>query len=58
MGLILYILGIVAAIWCVLDIFKASKIDGIMKLVLAVLVLAASWVGFALYYFFVRERIQ
>lgn len=58
MGTIIYILGIVAAIWCVLDIFKATKIDGIMKLVVAVAVLLTSWVGFLVYYFVVRERIQ
>lgn len=57
MGTILYILGIVAAIWCVLDIFKKTKIDAIMKIVIAVAVLATSWVGFAVYYFIVRSRI-
>lgn len=30
---IIYILGIVAAIWCVLDIFKKSKIGIIRKLI-------------------------
>lgn len=54
---ILYILGIVASIWCVLDIFKKSKIDTVLKIVLSVAVIAFSWVGFAVYYFIVRNRI-
>lgn len=58
MGLILYILGIAAAVWCVLDIFKSTKLDGVMKLVVALAVLLTSWLGFAVYYFVVRERIQ
>lgn len=57
MGTILYILGIVAAVWCVLDIFKKTKIDTVMKIIIAVAVLATSWVGFAVYYFLVRSRI-
>lgn len=54
---IIYILGIVAAIWCVLDIFKKEKLDLLMKILLSVAVLAFSWIGFAVYYFIVRNRI-
>ena len=54
---IVYILGIVAAIWCVLDIFKKPKLDLIMKILLAIAVLAFSWVGFLVYYFLIRQRI-
>jgi len=56
MGTILYILGLIAAIWCVLDIFK-KNIDTVLKIVIAVAVLATSWIGLAVYYFLVRERI-
>lgn len=55
-GAILYILGIVAAIWSVLDIWK-KNLDLPMKILVAVLVLATSWIGFAVYYFIVRDRI-
>lgn len=56
-GTILYILGIICAVWCVLDIFKHDKLDTIMKILLTVAVLAFSWVGVAVYYFIVRKRI-
>lgn len=50
---IIYILGIVAAIWCVLDILK--KPWGLLKkIIVAILVLAFSWVGFLVYYFIIR----
>lgn len=54
---IVYILGIIAAIWCVLDIFKKHKLGVIGKIIVALLVLATSWVGFAVYYFVVRKLI-
>jgi len=57
MATIIYILGIVLSIWCVLDIFKNSKLGLIGKILVSVLVLAFSWVGFAVYYFILKGRI-
>ena len=54
---IIYNLGIVLAIWCVLDIFKNSKYGIIGKILISILVLAFSWVGFAVYYFLLRGKI-
>ncbi len=54
---ILYILGVVLAVWCVLDIFKTSKYGIIGKILISVLVLMFSWVGFAVYYFLLRGKI-
>ena len=54
---ILYVLGIIAAIWCVLDIFKKPNLDLLWKIVLTVAVLAPSWIGFLVYYFLIRNRI-
>lgn len=48
MAKLVYILGIIAAIWCVLDILK--KPWGLLKkIIVAVLVLIFSWVGFLVY---------
>ena len=54
---IVYVLGIIAAVWCVLDIFKHNKLDLLWKIVLTVAVLATSWVGFLAYYLIIHERI-
>ena len=56
-GTIIYILGIIAAVWCVLDIFKHNNLELIWKIILTVAVLATSWLGFILYYFVVRKKI-
>ena len=54
---IVYILGIVIAIWCVLDIFKKPKLGIIGKILLSIAVLAFSWVGFIVYYFLLKDRL-
>lgn len=56
MAKLIYILGLIAAIWCILDILK--KPWGIIKkIIVAVLVFAFSWVGFAVYYFLLRNNL-
>ena len=57
MAKIIYILGIVIAVWCVLDIFKKTSIDIVGKILLSIAVLAFSWVGFIVYYFLIKDRI-
>ena len=54
---IIYILGIVLAVWCVLDIFKKTSIGIVGKILLSIAVLAFSWVGFIVYYFLIKDRI-
>ena len=54
---IVYIVGLIAAIWCVLDIFKKPKLNILWKIVLSIAVLSFSWIGLLVYYFFIRERI-
>jgi hypothetical protein len=56
-GTIVYILGIVAAVWCVLDIFKHNKLEPLYKVLLSIAVVAFSWVGFLVYYFLIRQKI-
>ena len=57
LGTIIYILGIIFAIWCVLDIFKKSHLSLLLRILVAIAVLATSWIGFIVYYFFIRKRI-
>ena len=56
-GTIVYIAGIVAAVWCVLDIFKHNKLEPLYKILLSIAVVAFSWVGFIVYYFLIRQKI-
>ena len=57
LGKIIYILGIIAAVWCVLDIFKKNNLDMLKKILLTVLVLCTSWLGILVYYFILKDRI-
>ena len=54
---IVYVVGLIAAIWCVLDIFKKPKLNLLWKIVLAIAVLAFSWIGLIVYYFLIRDKI-
>ena len=54
---IVYSAGIIAAVWCVLDIFKHNKLEPMYKVLLAVAVVAFSWLGFLIYYFLIRQKI-
>lgn len=55
--MILYLIGLICSIWCVLDIFKKNiQLPG--KLIVSLVVLATSWVGLALYYFWGRNKVE
>ena len=56
MGTIIWLAGLICAIWCVLDIFK-KPIGLIGTLIMTVIVLATSWLGLALYYFWARNKM-
>ena len=55
-GLIIWIIGLVLAIKAVLEIMK-WPVDGMKKLLVAILVLLTSWVGLCVYYFWGRENL-
>ena len=56
MGTIIWLAGLICAICCVLDIFK-KPVGLIGKLIMTVIVLATSWLGLALYYFWARNKM-
>ena len=56
MASIVYIVGVILSILAVIDIIK-KPISLVGKIITAVLVLATSWIGRAVYYLFARERL-
>ena len=56
-GTIVWLIGLVCAIWCVLDIFKKNISTG-GKGIAAVGVLLTSRGGLAVYYFYGRDHLQ
>ena len=56
MGTILYLVGLVCAVLAVLDIFK-KNISTAGKVIASIVVLLTSWLGFAVYYFYAKDKI-
>ena len=55
-GCIIWVIGVVLAIKAVLEIMRWN-VDGVKKLLVAILVLLTSWIGLAVYYFWGRENL-
>lgn len=55
---IIWIIGLVCCIWCVKDVWSKTSIDNVIKIVLTIALLLCSWVGLAVYYFILKDRIK
>ena len=59
-GFIIWAVGLVCCIWCIWcikDVWKKTKIDTVVKIVLTVGLLVCSWIGLAVYYFLLKDRL-
>ena len=55
---IVYLLGALCGIYFIWELFtEKTSLSLAWRIVIAVLILCTSWVGLAVYYFFVRDRI-
>lgn len=55
---IVYLLGALCGIYFIWELFtEKTSLSLVWRIVIAVLILCTSWVGLAVYYFFVRDRI-
>jgi len=57
MGFIIWLVGVICCIWCIKDVWSKTKIDTVIKIVLTVGLIVTSWLGFAVYYFLLRNRL-
>lgn len=57
MAFIIWLIGAICCIWCIKDVWSKSNVDTIIKLLLTFGLLACSWVGLAVYYFIIKDRI-
>lgn len=59
MGTLLYLLGVALSVYAVYEIFtKKTATEMGMKIVWSVVILCTSWIGLALYYFYLRNKLQ
>lgn len=56
MATIVYIIGVVLSIAAVIDIFK-KPISLVGKIIVAVIVLATSWIGLLVYYLWAKDNL-
>ena len=57
MAFILWVIGLVCCIWCIKDVWSKSHVDTLIKVLLTIGLLVTSWLGLAIYYFIVKDRI-
>ena len=54
--MIIYLIGLIASVWCVLDVFK-KDIAPKYKIGVSLLILVTSWVGLIIYIFFAKDKL-
>ena len=56
-GFIIWVIGVILTIKACLEILKWNNVDGLKKLIVAVLLLITSWIGLAIYYLWGRNNL-
>ncbi len=54
---ILWLIGVICCIWCIKDVWTKSKVEPVVKILLTIGLLCFSWLGLAVYYFIIKDRI-
>ena len=54
---ILWLIGVICCIWCIKDVWTKSRVEPVVKILLTVGLLCFSWIGLAVYYFIIKDRI-
>lgn len=53
---IIWLVGVICCIWCIKDVWTKNQ-DTVVKVLLTVGLLAFSWIGLAVYYFILKDRL-
>ena len=56
-GFLVWLAGLICCIWCIKDVWSRRSVDSLVKVLLTVVLLCFSWIGFAVYYFIIKDRI-
>ena len=57
LGFIIWLVGVICCIWCIKDVWNKKQLDNVIKILLTVGLLCFSWIGLAVYYFIIMDRI-
>ncbi|MEG2366202.1 MAG: PLDc N-terminal domain-containing protein [Alistipes sp.] len=56
---IIYWLGVLVSVWCLYDLFTTKKsTELLMKVLVALIILFFSWIGFIAYWLFIRNQLK
>ncbi len=53
---IIWLVGVICCIWCIKDVWS-KKLDTVIKILLTIALLCFSWIGLAVYYFILKDRL-
>ncbi|MBQ3246398.1 MAG: hypothetical protein II989_04100 [Bacteroidales bacterium] len=53
---IIWLVGAICCIWCIKDVWT-KNLDTVIKILLTIGLLVCSWIGLAIYYFLLRNRL-
>ena len=54
---IFWLIGVICCIWCIKDVWTRSRVEPVVKILLTIGLLCFSWIGLAVYYFIIKDRI-
>lgn len=54
---IIWLVGVICCIWCIKDLWTKKKVDTVIKVLVTIGLLAFSWIGLAVYYFILKDRL-
>ena len=56
-GFIIWLVGVICCIKCIMDVWSKKHVDNLIKILLTLGLLCFSWIGLAVYYFLLRNRL-
>ena len=56
-GFIIWLVGVICCIWCIKDVWSKNSVDNLIKILLTIGLLCFSWIGLAVYYFILKDRL-
>ena len=54
---IIWLVGVFCCIWCIKDVWAKPSLDKVLKIVITIALLCVSWLGLAVYYFILKDRL-
>lgn len=54
---LIWLIGVICCLWCIKDVWNKKNVDGLVKIILTIALLCFSWLGFAVYYFIIKDRL-